>query len=56
MFHYMRFHNNGTGFHGVNKLIGKNVSHGCVRLTIENAKWLNIEFAEIGTEVIIREY
>lgn len=44
------------GFHGSEKMVGKHASHGCVRLFLDDAKWLNQNFAEIGTKVIIRKY
>ncbi|MFA5175481.1 MAG: L,D-transpeptidase [Patescibacteria group bacterium] len=52
---FMPFHG-GMGFHGSNNLPGYNASHGCVRLFTEDAKWLNQEFVEIGTKVIIKNY
>jgi len=51
---YAVFFENGAAFHA-GLLPGRNASHGCVRLFLKDAQWLN-EFAEIGTKVIIRPY
>lgn len=51
----------GYALHGSEELPGYNASHGCVRLFIEDAKWLNEEFVDVpgggmqGTRVIIYE-
>lgn len=47
----MHFHG-GFALHG-STLPGYNASHGCVRLFPEDAKWLNKDFAPIGTTVIV---
>jgi hypothetical protein len=49
----------GYALHGSNTVPGYNASHGCVRMFIEDARWLNEEFIEIpgesvkGTRVIV---
>lgn len=51
-------------FHGSMSLHGSpdyllaedNVSHGCVRMRIEDAEWVRYNFASIGTKVIIKPY
>ena len=53
---YMQFAPPGYGFHGSNNVPGRNASHGCVRLFNEDAEWLNKNFVEIGTRVIIKPY
>ncbi|MBN1326198.1 L,D-transpeptidase [Candidatus Falkowbacteria bacterium] len=53
---YALFFEDGAAFHASNYLPGKNASHGCVRLFLEDAKWLNQEFAEVGTKIIIMPY
>lgn len=50
---YCMFFNGGYGLHGSTTLPGYNASHGCVRLFVDDAKWLNQNFALIGTSVII---
>jgi len=52
----MFFHKAGYAFHGSPKVPGYNASHGCVRLFNEDAEWLNKNFVEVGTKVIIRPY
>jgi len=52
----MFFHPAGYAFHGSPNVPGKNASHGCVRLFNEDAEWLNKNFIEVGTKVIIRPY
>lgn len=47
----MHFHG-GFALHG-STLPGYNASHGCVRLFFSDAKWLNKNFASIGTRVIV---
>jgi hypothetical protein len=44
------------GIHGSNMMEGKHASHGCVRTFTDDAKWLNKNFVEIGTRVIVRPY
>ena len=50
----MTFHQ-GYALHA-GHLPGRHASHGCVRLFYDDAKWLNEEFVEIGTKVIIKAY
>ena len=52
----MFFHPAGYAFHGSPNVPGQNASHGCVRLFNDDAEWLNKNFVEIGTKVIIRPY
>ncbi len=53
--YFMRFHP-GYGLHHYHTVPGRHASHGCVRLFFDDAKWLNQEFAEIGTRVTVRPY
>lgn len=56
----MHFHL-GFALHGSQVVPGVRDSHGCVRLFIEDARWLNEEFIELpvhgqrGTKVVIEE-
>ncbi len=51
----------GYAFHGSYDVVGRRASHGCVRLFIEDAQWLNREFIELpgsgrkGTRVVIED-
>lgn len=53
---YCMFFNKNQGLHGSHEVVEGNVSHGCVRLTISDAKWIRYHFANIGTKVIILSY
>lgn len=61
---YCMFFNGGQALHGSYQVVPANVSHGCVRLRIKDAKWLRYNFAEeptaqneaLGTIVIIKSY
>jgi len=44
------------GFHASSNVPGRHASHGCIRLFFDDAKWLNLEFAKIGTKVTVRPY
>ncbi|HUT51892.1 MAG TPA: L,D-transpeptidase [bacterium] len=46
----------GFGIHASTDVPGRNASHGCVRIFFEDAKWLNLEFADIGTRVVVEPY
>ncbi|MCP4696053.1 MAG: L,D-transpeptidase [Gammaproteobacteria bacterium] len=45
---YCMFFHRGYALHGSNSVPGRNASHGCVRLFIEDAKWLNEKFVKLG--------
>ena len=61
---YCMFFNNGQALHGSNAVFAGNGSHGCVRLHVQDARWLRFNFAEeptkrnegLGTLVIIKSY
>ncbi len=52
---YCMFFHGGFALHGSYEVPGYNASHGCVRLVVDDAKWLNQEFVDIGTPVIVRQ-
>jgi hypothetical protein len=54
--YFMLFHPDGSGLHGDRWLVGRNASHGCVRLIKEDAKWINKKFAYVGMPIIIMDY
>jgi len=56
MYYFMPFHRAGIGLHGSDMMVGRNESHGCVRLHKEDAAWLNKNFVEIGTKVTVLPY
>ncbi len=52
---YCMFFYKGFALHG-SELPGYNASHGCIRLFVEDAKWLNLYFVDSGrggTKVIV---
>lgn len=61
---YCMFFHGGQALHGSNQVVNANVSHGCVRLQVKDARWIRFNFAEepsrlnegLGTIVIIRPY
>lgn len=51
---YCMFYTDGYALHGSPQVPGYNASHGCIRLFIEDARWLNREFTNDGaTKVIV---
>jgi hypothetical protein len=53
----MYFDNQGDSIHGSYHIPDDiNASHGCVRITPEAAKWLNQNFLDMGSTVIILPY
>lgn len=55
---YCMFFNKNQGLHGSarSNVIEGNVSHGCVRMRVEDAEWLRYNFAKIGTKVVVKPY
>lgn len=53
---YCMFFNGGQALHGSYEVVRGNVSHGCVRVNVDAARWLRFEFARVGTKVIIKPY
>jgi len=57
----MYFHK-GFAMHGSDDIPGQRASHGCVRMFVEDAKWLNLNFVQLssernnfmGTKVVVR--
>jgi lipoprotein-anchoring transpeptidase ErfK/SrfK len=57
MYYAMTFGNDGEALHGSDEInVNFNASHGCVRLNKDDAKWLNKNFVEIGTKIIVLPY
>lgn len=51
---YCMFFHGGFALHGSYEVPGYNASHGCVRMFVNDAKWLNQDFTDIGTRVQIK--
>jgi hypothetical protein len=52
---YCMFFHGGYAIHGSYEVPGFNASHGCVRVLVPDAEWLNEDFTEIGTPVIVSD-
>lgn len=46
----------GYAIHGSNDVPRHNASHGCIRVPVSDARWLNLEFASYGTRVVVKPY
>lgn len=53
---YCMFFSDYYAIHGSNDVPRRNASHGCVRVTPGDAKWLSHDFIKIGTKVVIKPY
>lgn len=53
---YCMFFNGAEALHGSDELAEANISHGCVRISIEDAEWLRYHFVHVGTVIIIEPY
>lgn len=61
---YCMFFNGSQAIHGSNEVVYGNVSHGCVRVHVADARWLRFNFVEgpnksnnyRGTRVIVKPY
>lgn len=61
---YCMFFNGNQGLHGSYQVVNGNVSHGCVRVHVADARWLRFDFVDgpnssngyRGTRVIVRPY
>jgi L,D-transpeptidase ErfK/SrfK len=52
---YCMFFHGGYALHGSYEVPGYNASHGCVRILVPDAEWLNEDFTDIGTPVIVEQ-
>ncbi|MCP0913475.1 MULTISPECIES: L,D-transpeptidase [Legionella] len=53
---YCMHFNGGYSIHGAYEVPTYNASHGCIRVLPSAAKWLNENFMDIGTTVIVKPY
>lgn len=51
----MHFHG-GYSIHAAYEVPDANVSHGCIRVLPSAAQWLNQNFIDVGTTVIVKPY
>lgn len=52
----MHFTNSGHAIHGSPGISKQNTSHGCIRVKMGDAKWLNEYFMTPGSKVIVYRY
>lgn len=52
----MFFHPKGYAIHGSHDVPDYNASHGCIRVTVSAAEWLNKYFIQPGVTVIVEPY
>lgn len=53
---YCMYFNGGQGIHGSYQVVPANVSHGCVRVRVSDAKWLRFNFVTVGTKIVVKPY
>lgn len=61
---YCMYFNGSEALHGSDAVEFENISHGCVRVHVDDAKWLRYHFVEapaarnnyLGTKVIVKSY
>lgn len=53
---YCMFFSKYHALHGSYQVVNGNISHGCVRLHVDDAEWIRFNFAHVGTKVIIKSY
>jgi lipoprotein-anchoring transpeptidase ErfK/SrfK len=53
---YCMYFNGGQAIHGSYEVSRSNRSHGCVRVTVSDARWLRFNFLKIGTKVVVKPY
>lgn len=55
---YCMFFNKNQALHGSppGHVIEGNISHGCVRLRVQDAEWLRYNFIQVGTKVVVKPY
>ena len=53
---YCMHFNGGYSIHAAYDVPNYNASHGCIRVLPAAAKWLNQDFVDVGTTVIVKPY
>lgn len=55
---YCMYFNGGQALHGVHdgEVVDGNISHGCVRMHVQDAEWIRKDFAKVGTKVVVEPY
>lgn len=53
---YCMFFNGGQAIHGSHEVVAGNISHGCVRVRVTDARWLRFNFINVGTKIHVKSY
>lgn len=53
---YCMYYSREQALHGSYNVVSGNISHGCIRVHVNDAKWIRNNFAELGTLVVVRPY
>lgn len=53
---YCMYYTRYQALHGSSQVGPGNISHGCVRMHVSDARWLRYNFARLGTLVVILPY
>ena len=53
---YCMHFSGGYSIHAASEVPNYNASHGCIRVLPSAAKWLNVNFIDVGTTVIVKPY
>jgi hypothetical protein len=55
---YCMYFDGGQALHGSpeREVVDGNISHGCVRMHVQDAEWIRFNFATVGTRVIVVAY
>lgn len=55
---YCMYFHNSEALHGSpeGEVVEGNVSHGCVRVHVQDAEWIRYNFASNGTKIIVKPY
>lgn len=53
---YCMHFNGGYSIHAAYDVPNYNASHGCIRVLPDAARWLNQDFIDVGTTVIVKPY
>ena len=53
---YCMFFSKNYAIHGSYEMRNYNASHGCIRVTPSDARWLSNNFVQVGTTVVVNPY
>lgn len=53
---YCMFYSKYYAIHGSDDVPNYNASHGCIRVRPSDARWLNHNFIEVGSRVVVKPY